>query len=242
MTRSFVKFLTLAFIPWATADGGPGLGMRASSIIGQWDYAAASRADGPAAADYCPIDDDLFAQFQTGDEDAMAEIVARFHKRLVGYLKLYCRTLELAEEVAQEAFLAAYHQRREIYGPAQVRPWIYTVARRGAMRELQRKRYELEITLEHDVLDAASPGVAGRQTHGILDEQSRRWIESALKVLSPVERDLITLRFFGELSIKELSATLDMPMGTVGVKMGRALEKARKELERQGVSPEDLLA
>jgi len=188
-----------------------------------------------------PVSAEVFARFQAGEETALLSIAEQLHPRLYGYLRHFCRDGGLAEEVAQEAFLEAFRQRARILGPHQLRAWLYTVARRTALREMARSRHRLEIALDPAALEGVAEAVPPKQANAIHARQAAGYLESALAILNPGERDLITLRYFGGLSIKELAETLGMPMGSVGVKLTRALAKARIELERQGVGPEELL-
>lgn len=187
------------------------------------------------------MDDDTFARFRAGDERAFLAIVDRLQARTVAFARLFTHQRETAEDAAQEAFVEAWRQRSRIDGPAQLRPWLFTLVRRIAGREAARRQRRAEFSLEDEVLEAAAPPVEATQRDGLLDGQVRRLLSRALEALPPPDRDLVTLRFFGGLGIRELSEHLGMPMGSVGVKLGRSLEKLRRELESQGLSIEDFL-
>ena len=53
--------------------------------------------------------------------------------------------------------------------------------------------------------------------------------------------ELLALRFFGDLQVKEIAEVMDIPMGSVGVFLQRVLLKVRKMLEQQGISLEDFV-
>jgi RNA polymerase sigma-70 factor (ECF subfamily) len=55
-------------------------------------------------------------------------------------------------------------------------------------------------------------------------------VEAALGALGPLDREVLTLRFEDELELKELAATLDVPLPTAKARLYRALERLRGRL------------
>lgn len=190
------------------------------------------------------ISAETFRRFQQGDEDAAVQIVTAYHRRLLGYLCVQTGNQEAADDLAQEVFLAAYQQRHAIRNEKALKAWLFTVASRKAARSLRRNP-PIQL-VEHDDsrgdLVASAPDGASPPWVSLHNTQADEQVRQALEALPPVDRDLVMLRYFGELSIKELADALDMPMGTVGVKLGRALAKMKTHLEKQGISLGDLLA
>lgn len=176
----------------------------------------------------------------------MDDVVLAYQHRLVGFLRLFTRRVDLAEELAQDVFVMAWEQRRDVYAPEKLRPWLFVMAKRRALREMQRRRHTLEISLSGpDAPDESrpplEPAVPPDQPAAMLNGQFRAHLEAALRTLRPEEQDLVTLRYFGDLSINELADALDMPMGSVGVKLGRSLERLRGWFESKGLRMNDYL-
>ncbi|GAB4323781.1 MAG: sigma-70 family RNA polymerase sigma factor [Candidatus Sumerlaeia bacterium] len=192
------------------------------------------------------IDHDTFKRFQAGEPDAVDAIVRAYQHRLVGYLRLWTRRLDLAEEIAQDVFVMAWEQRHQVYSPDKLRPWLFVLARRRAMREMQKRHHAMELSLDEPDgaggrAPAVEPAVPARQGEALLSGEFRAHLEQALRTLSPKDQDLIALRYFGGLSIKELADALGLPMGSVGVKLGRALERLRAWFEARGLGLSDYL-
>lgn len=186
------------------------------------------------------IDGGTFASYKAGEPDGMLTVVRAYQHRLIGFIRLYTQSRELAEEIAQEVFLDAYRQRDDIYAADSLRPWLFTLAKRKAIRELGRRHYSAEIHVDTDVFHLAAPPVEPEQGRALLTDEVRGILAEALAELKPVERELVSLRYFGDLPIKEIAEVLKMPMGSVGVKLGRALAKLRTALERRGFRLDDL--
>lgn len=188
-----------------------------------------------------PISPSLFADFQSGDEEAMCEIFRRYHQRLIAFVRIYTRNREAAEEVTQEVFLEAFRQRMEIRSASGLRPWLFTVAKRKALRLMGRADGKVFVAFDDGALDEVSDGRSAEPMRDLQIKQTGAFIQDALAELKPRDRELVTLRYFGGLQVKEISEALDIPMGSVGVFLSRSLEKIRSSLESRGVHPEDFV-
>lgn len=196
--------------------------------------------DGTDRVEENALDVRTFERFQAGDAEAMTAVVRAYQRRLIGFLCLFTRRRDLAEEIAQEVFLDAYRQREEVYSAANLRPWLFTLAKRKALKEVARRHYAVEISVEEDVLQSVAPPVNPGQERVALTHQLRAILQEAIGELNPLERELVSLRYFGDLPIKEIAVVLKMPMGSVGVKLGRSLKKLRRSLESRGYRIDDL--
>lgn len=162
-----------------------------------------------------------------------------FQDRLVAYLRLCTGSVETAEELAQEAFIRLHRERRKIHGPEKLLPWIMVTGRRLAIKEMKRSRYRSEFTVAEGALDGLSPCLGPVQMDRVLEKQLQGILVEEMNSLRPRDREILALRFFAGLQIKEISDTLSLPMGSVGVYLRRALDRLRKRLEERGHSFED---
>lgn len=186
------------------------------------------------------VDEQTFRRFKEGCQEAATRVVRIHYPRLVAYLRLMTGSLETAEEVAQEAFLKAYQERAKLLRPESILPWLMLTARRMALREMSRKRHATEFAMDPQMLSFLGESVEANQSRGVRSEELAGGLERAINRLSPGDRELIVLRYFSELQIKEIADTLEMPMGSVGVKLRRALDRLRRHLEEEGIGFEDL--
>src|SRR5690606_37510134 len=121
---------------------------------------------------------------------------------------------EAAEEVAQEVFLDVYIQRLDIRSAAGLRPWLFTVAKRKAMRMMQRKENSLFVAFENGDIEEISPTQNASQESELRIKQSGRLLQEAMAELKPRDRELVALRFFGGLQMNEISETMNIPIGS----------------------------
>jgi RNA polymerase sigma-70 factor (ECF subfamily) len=167
-------------------------------------------------------------------------VVRAYHARLVGFLRLFTRERELAEDIAQEVFLLTYRHREKIRGVAQLQPWLFTLARREALRELKRLRYSAEVRVDDEALVDLSGGVEGEQHRGLLEGDLKGALLAALGELKPRDREILVLRFFYDLPLKEIADITGIPIGSLGVFLRRALDRTKAILERDGYGFEEL--
>lgn len=181
------------------------------------------------------IDEDTFRRFRAGEEQAALAIVEAFHRRILAFLRVQTNDPDMAEDMAQETFLRMLRHRQRLTSPARLPSWLFTVAARLSHRERQKRNRPLPET--HLREPAQTPNPTGE----LLQRQRDKILLRAIGHLAEGDRQLVNLRYFGGLSIRQLSETLNIPMGSVGVKLSRAQQRLRRWLEGNGYRPEDLL-
>jgi RNA polymerase sigma factor (sigma-70 family) len=181
-------------------------------------------------------------RFRDGDEAALGEVVENMGPRLKAFCRTITRSAEIAEEVVQEVFATAWSSRSQLRDPKRLESWLFKAARRAAVRQATKLSSKMERAVEDDVLASfplASDAPDARR--GLLAEQSARLLEEALASLDPKRRDLLAMRYFSEMQLAEIAEALDMPLGSVGTTIARALESLRRRFESMGLRQEDLL-
>jgi RNA polymerase sigma-70 factor, ECF subfamily len=85
-------------------------------------------------------DEALLAALRGGDETAFARLVARYHGALVRTAMAYVRDRDVAEEVAQEAWIAVVRGLDRFEGRSSLRTWIFRIATYQARSRGERER------------------------------------------------------------------------------------------------------
>src|SRR5579871_2820879 len=118
------------------------------------------------------------------------------------YVASLLRDRAAAEDVTALAFERAFRKRRT-YSPRRgsLRAWLFAIARNAALDELRRRRRSA--TLVADIPDEASDGIANAERWA-----RRLAVREAMATLEPRDRELVLLKFHGQLSNGELAAIL----------------------------------
>jgi RNA polymerase sigma-70 factor (ECF subfamily) len=122
---------------------------------------------------------------------------------------------ELADDAAQEAVVQAWRHAGACKNPANPAPWMWTIARREALRLVA------PATSPEDV-DVAVPGPEERLT----DMATRH----AVGQLAPAERSVLVRFYWAEQRDREIAEELGIPLGTVKIRLHRARKRLRVAL------------
>jgi RNA polymerase sigma-70 factor (ECF subfamily) len=162
-----------------------------------------------------------------GSIDAAAESFEGLYRRafpkVYAYVASLLRDRAAAEDVTAQAFERAYRKRssfRESRGTPEA--WLFGIARNAALDELRRRKRRA--TLEAEPADL---GAVPQDERAELALQ-RETVRAALAVLTPRERDLISLKFSAGLSNSEIARVLDTSESNIGTRLHRTIQKLRE--------------
>jgi RNA polymerase sigma-70 factor (ECF subfamily) len=173
-------------------------------------------------------DEQLMAAFARGSADAFDALFLRYRQPIYGF---FCRRIvdrSHAEELAQETFLAILCARNRYEATALFRTWLYAIALR-ILQSYRRKaafRGMFSGTLPADEEPGTRPGIDA----GIA-------LREALSKLDRIEREILMLREFEQLSYAEIAVVLGIPVNTVRSRLFRARGALRDLLATPAATP-----
>ena len=198
---------------------------------------------------------ELLAALRAGDERAFARLVAMYHASLVRVARQYVPTQEIAEDVAQEAWLGLLRGLGTFEGRSSLRTYLFRIvmnlARTRGVREARSAPFS---SLARDGEDgpsvdperfvqAPSPGAGhwaspirpwSRSAEQIaLSAEARRRIDDAIDELPERQRRVVTLRDVEGFSADEVSDLLGISGGNQRVLLHRARTKLREALAEE---------
>ena len=187
-----------------------------------------------------PSDTELVRRFKEGDRNAYTEIVRRYQHRVFTQCLRWMGDERIAEEVAQDVFLALFRALAEFRGDSQLSTWIYrVVVNHCKNRRLYRKRRaeDRHESLEGDVRDdepqrqfaADQPGTDWLLHRG----EAEGLIREGLGHLDEEQRAIIVMRDVEDMAYEEIAEILGVPRGTVKSKLHRARAELAKILGRK---------
>lgn len=170
---------------------------------------------------------DVFERAQSGDRAAWEELVLHFGA-LVSAVARRCRLSDAdVAEVCQTTWLRLVENLDRIEQPDRLGAWLATTARRESLRIATRRTN----VMAGDTLSEIADTKAEALDAGVLREEEARAIRAAAEKLPPHCRRLLGLLMGGDdLSYKEISEMLAMPVGSIGPTRGRCLARLRQLL------------
>jgi RNA polymerase sigma-70 factor (ECF subfamily) len=195
-----------------------------------------------------PLDDRAIVDaVLAGDRDAYRQLVERESAALVRACHRVLGDLHDAEDAAQEAFVTAYRSLAGWRGDGPFGAWLTRIAIRIALRQAGRRQAVTWIdptspaTADRPdpaaaALAAQSVAAAARTDPAALAVRGERAgeLRDAVAALPDPYREVVTLRFFGELSLEEIARQTERPLGTVKTQLRRGLLRLREGIEPGG--------
>ena len=169
------------------------------------------------------------------DADAVASRLFRErYGSLVQMARLLVDDKESAEEVVQEAFVLLYGSWRRLRDPgraeAYLRSSVWNLARDRLRRRRTVRRYEAVAARGPDVTGTLRGSIPESPADAVVEDERRRLLAAALDRLPARQRDCLLLRYWGDLSEREIAQTLGISPGSVKSHVHRAMARLTTEL------------
>ena len=162
-----------------------------------------------------------------GDVSAFVGFVRRWQSPLVNLAFRFCRDRGRGEEMAQEAFLRAYRALPSWRREAAFSTWLFALVTNVYRTEL-RKTPTGMIPLDA-VSEPRDPHSAGA---ALEDGDRDRIVRRAVLALPPKYRDAMILFYFHGMDVAAAARSLNLPEGTVKIRLSRGREILRGKLPR----------
>ena len=170
------------------------------------------------------MDQDLVRRAQTGDQRAFETLTRANHPRLYRVALGILRDPHLAEDATQQAHIDIWRHLRRLRDTSKFEGWSYRLLVNACYDEAKRKPKWVP---DSEVQPTAEP--RARDAFGaVLD---RDVLERGFSHLSVDHRAVIVLRYLLDLPPEQVAEALDIPVGTVGSRLSRAMESLRAVLE-----------
>jgi RNA polymerase sigma-70 factor (ECF subfamily) len=167
------------------------------------------------------------------DPESFGELCRRYYHSLVAIADSVLLDHHLAEDAAQEAFAAACRQLDRLKAPERFGPWIASICRnvaRDMRRDSQRQRLCIERCLAHD-----RPGEPDGDGSGGTDDRRRVVLAEALARLPGPLREVLFLRFYNEMSYRQMARVLGATEQMIDGRIRRAKKKLSGHLRKAGL-------
>ena len=184
-----------------------------------------SDAEKPATA---VSDEQLMAGFAGGSKDAFGELFLRYKQPLYGFFRRRVADPGQAEELAQETFLAVVRASSRYEPRALFRTYLYAIGFKvlGA----HRRKAAFRATFLGTAVEGRDPALQNAMDAEV-------WLRQAVGKLGRLDREILLLREFEQLSYAEIAELLSLPVNTVRSRLFRARMALRDMLAAPAPKP-----
>ncbi len=205
----------------------------AQAPAGDWQRGPAAFVTEPlqgrydASVETIATDESIALRVQGGDTEAFGELVDRYEAKLLRYGRKFLARDEDRQDIVQDVFIRAYQNIQGFDATQRFSPWIYRIAHNAFVNEIRRieKRpflvFDFDTLIPHQVYEDPDQNERVRA-------DMRMMMERCLNELPSKYREVIVLHYFEEMAYRDIADVLEVPVGTVGIRLKRAKEALQK--------------
>jgi RNA polymerase sigma-70 factor (ECF subfamily) len=161
-------------------------------------------------------------RLKRGDIGGLEFLVRRYQWEAVRVAMLILRDPQLAEDVAQEAFVRVYERIEQFDTGRRFAPWFFRIVANDALKLAQQR--QRQVNLPHDFEQASDVAGPSDSIEALEEFES---IEAALAQLPPAQRAAIVMRYYLGLTDREAADQLGSTRGTIKWRLHAARQRLR---------------
>lgn len=174
-------------------------------------------------------DEYIAGRVQNGDADAFGILIERYEAKLRRYASRFIARTDDIEDILQTVFINAYQNIQSFDSSLRFSPWIYRIAHNACVNTL-RSSGRIAYSYDFDALVGSYVYEDPQERERDLRD-ARAQLDVGLAKLDAKYREILILHYYDEMSYKDISDVLQIPIGTVGVRLKRAKDALKNEIK-----------
>lgn len=176
---------------------------------------------------------------KAGEAWGFEELQRLYSKRLYGYFFRATASHHDAEDLLSGLWLRLVRTLKAYEHCGRFEPWLFRIAANMVRDRIRRRKARptpVSLSAQSDSGQTLAEQMPGRPVEidaDILAGELSESLQAALEGLDVTTREMILLRYFGEMSFKELADIFECPIGTVLARVHRGLKALRKIIDRK---------
>jgi RNA polymerase sigma-70 factor (ECF subfamily) len=163
-------------------------------------------------------------------EQAFRWLVLKYQERLYGHIRRMVNDHEDANDVVQNTFIKVFKSIKKFKGNSQLYTWLYRIATNETLTFLNKKKRKATTSIDDDELGMRHTLSAD----SYFDEKKAQLkLQNAIKLLPEKQRLVFNMRYFEEMSYREISGILETSVGGLKASYHHAVKKIEQFLNEQ---------
>lgn len=182
-------------------------------------------------------DGELIETAISGREDSFEELVRRYQRPITNYVYRMLSDYDASLDVTQEVFIKVYNSLARYSSDYKFSTWLYRIAHNAAIDYMRRNSVSQQSIEAENADGTYQLQIESPRPNPEQERERSEWrteIESVVKCLPTVYRELILLRHAQDLSYDEIAEITNLPLGTVKNRLFRAREMMRDIFVERG--------
>lgn len=168
---------------------------------------------------------DLVKKAQKGNDNAFLTLFQKYEQDIYKIAFVYVKNQNDALDVVQETAYRSFKTIKNLKEPKYFKTWLTKIAINCSLDFLRKQKKVVQLKPE------LVENLSGDVNEDIDQEMT---VRDLIECLSEEEKSVVILRFYEGMTFKEVSETLDIPLGTAKTILYRALNKLRNNLKGDG--------
>lgn len=170
------------------------------------------------------IEQVIILRCQTGDKDALAELIERYQAPLRYFIIHLSSNTEMTEDIFQDTWLTVIRRIYSLKKTEAFSTWLYRIARNKVYQQLRRKQKSSELN--------ENVAVPNDTEDDVFSPEDAAKIHRCLKRVRAEHREVLMLRFLEQMSYNEIAKVINCGLGTVKSRIYYAKLALKKEMEK----------
>lgn len=173
-----------------------------------------------------------------GDDSAFESVYKAYYKHVYFIAYEFFMDSSMAEDITQDVFLNVYKNLSSLSAPEAFHTWICKITYRCCLQKARKKKIKAQTdTAEKTIEDYSDPQESGDPAKIVSDRVFYEAFIKAVNDLSSPLKTVCILRYYENLSIKEISEVTGLPVGTIKSRLNRSRTCLCSALENSGYLP-----
>lgn len=169
-------------------------------------------------------DEFYIAQTLDGEVNAFSFLVEKYQHMVFTLVLRIVKNREEAEEISQDVFVKAFNKLEKFQGKSKFSTWLYKIAYYASLDVLKRNKRVIH-TEDMSVFSQTNQEDTDDALQSMHKKERTEVVNKAISKLAPVEQTILTLYYFDEMSLIEVSKVVQLSVDNVKVKLYRSRKK-----------------
>jgi len=179
----------------------------------------------------------LLGQYLAGDQSAISQLIDRHSRRVRDYIRMMVKDRDLADDILQDTLIKVVRVIDEgrYVDSGKFLSWILRIAHNQVIDHFRREKQQKQLTeadAGYDVLGTirfSEPTVEDR----MVSDQIAADIRALIEELPPEQREVVKMRYYANLTFKEIAEATDVSVNTALGRMRYALINLRRMIQEK---------